>query len=97
MEKYTLPEGQLHKVFHRLVDAGLIDEIELFMRSSLSDSAISKAFVETQGAVQAVDNSQEISTPRDLETPSEVAMKEKLTTTSGVFSRMVSKFVGAGS
>ncbi len=95
MEKYTLSEGQLHKVFHRLVDAGLIDEMELFMRTSLSDSAFTKAFVVTQCSIQ--DNLEEITPPRDLETPSEVAMKEKLSTTSGVFGRIFSKLASTGS
>ena len=42
MEKYTLSESQLHKVLHKLVDAGAIDEMELFMRTSLSDGIMTK-------------------------------------------------------
>jgi hypothetical protein len=97
MEKYTLSEGQLHKVFRRLVDAGLIDEMELFMRTSLSDSTFTKAFVVTQCSVQECDNLEEITPPREVETPSQVAMKEKLSTTSGVFGRIFSKLAGTGS
>ena len=97
MEKYTLSEHQLHEVFHRLVDAGAIDEMEIFMRTSLSDSTITKAFVETQCAGQESDNLEEITPPRDLETPSEVAMKEELSTTSTVFGRIFSKLAGTGS
>lgn len=48
MEKYLLSPDQLQKVFQRLVGAGAMDEMELFMRTSLSDSTITKAFVETE-------------------------------------------------
>ncbi len=40
MDKYTLSENQLHKLWHKLVDAGAIDEMELFMRTSLLISAL---------------------------------------------------------
>jgi len=97
MQKYTLTERQLHKVFQRLVDAGVIDEMELFMRTSLSDSTFTKAFVAARYAGQASDDLEEITPPRDLETPSEIAMKEELSTTSTVFGRILSKFAGTGS
>ena len=96
MEKYAVSEGQLHKVFQRLVDAGVIDEMELFMRTSLSDSTITKAFVEAQCAVEKLDNLEEITPPREQETPSEVAMKEELSTTSTVVGRIFSKIAGTG-
>jgi len=59
MKRYALSEMELHKVFRKLVDAGVIDEMQLFMRTSLSDSTITKAFVETQCAVQELDNPKE--------------------------------------
>ncbi len=65
MEKYTLSESQLHKVFQKLVDAGAIDEMELFMRTSLSDSTITRAFVDIQRPVEELDNLEEVTrTPR---------------------------------
>jgi len=97
MKKYTLSESQLHKVFQKLVDAGVLDEMELFMRTTLSDSTISKAFVETQRSVQELDNLEEIRPPRNLKTPTEIEITERLTSTRGVSKRMVSKLGRTGS
>ena len=46
MEKYVLSSNQLRGVFRRLIDGGALDEMELYMRTSLSDSSISKAFLD---------------------------------------------------
>ena len=97
MEKYTLSENQLHKVLHKLVDAGAIDEMELFMRTSLSDSTITRAFVDTQCAMEEMGNLEETTPLRDLETPSDISITEKVNTTSNVFSRMLSKLASTGS
>ena len=97
MEKYTLSESQLHNVFQKLVDAGAIDEMELFMRTSLSDSTITKAFVATQRAVKELDNPKETTPHRDRETPSEIEITEKVNTSGKVFGRVFSKLAGTGS
>jgi hypothetical protein len=94
MEKYTLSENQLHKVLHRLVDAGAIDEMELFMRTSLSDSTMTRAFVDT---IKGSYNLEETTPPRDLETPSNSSITQKVNTTSNVFRRMLSKLASTGS
>ncbi len=94
MGKYSLSEKQLRKVFQKLVDAGAIDEMELFMRTSLSDSALTDAFVVTQCAVQESDNLEEITRPPELETPSEIAFTKKVSTTSTVVERILSKIAG---
>lgn len=79
MEKYFLSPDQLQKVFQRLIGAGAIDEMELFMRTSLSDSTITKAFMETQYAVQELEDLEETTPPRDLETPkTKIKVKEIL-------------------
>jgi hypothetical protein len=97
MEKYTLSESQLHKVFHKLVDAGAIDEMELFMRTSLSDSTITKAFVETQCSVQELDNLGETTPPPDLNTPSTIMITERVGNLGKALSGFVSKVAGTGS
>jgi hypothetical protein len=97
MEKYSLSKNQLHKVLHRLVDAGAIDEMELFMRTSLSDSTITKAFVATQRAVQELDNPKETTPHRDRETPSEIEITQKVNVLGKVFGGLVSKVAGTGS
>ena len=97
MQKYTISESQLHKVFQKLVDAGTIDEMELFMRTSLSDSTITKAFVDTQCAMEEMGYTEETRPLPDLETPSNISITEKVSTTSSVFSRMLSKLAGTGS
>ncbi|MGO9121457.1 MAG: hypothetical protein ACLQPD_28090 [Desulfomonilaceae bacterium] len=97
MEKYFLSPDQLQKVFRKLVDVGAIDEMELFMRTSLSDSTISKAFVETQCAVQELDNLKETTPQRDRETPSEIEITEKVNNSGKVFGGVFSKLAGTGS
>jgi hypothetical protein len=97
MEKYTLSESQLHKVLHKLVDAGTIDEMELFMRTSLDDSTITKAFAGIQRPVQELHNLTEVTSRHDLETSSEISITEEVSATSNVFSRMLSKLAGTGS
>jgi hypothetical protein len=97
MEKYALSESQLHKLLHKLVDAGAIDEMELFMRTSLSDSTISRAFVDTQCAMEEMGLTKETTSLPELETPSDISITEKLTSTSGVFRRMLAKLGSTGS
>jgi len=97
MERYTLSESQLHKVFRKLVDAGAIDEMELFMRTSLSDSTVTKAFVETQSAVKELQIVRDITPPRYSETPPEIEITEKVNTHGKVFGRILFTLAGAGS
>jgi len=98
MEKYALSENQLHKVFQKLVDAGSIDEMELFMRTSLSDSTITKAFVETQCAVEELGDIEEVTPPRRLETPTDTSITDKVNTITGkILGSIFSKSKGIGS
>ncbi len=48
MEKYNLTCKQLEDVLRRLVDVGLPDHMQLYERTSLSDSVVTKAFVDIQ-------------------------------------------------
>jgi hypothetical protein len=50
MEKYHLNPKQLESVLRKLVDADLIAHMQLYERTSLSDSQITKAFVESAKA-----------------------------------------------
>jgi hypothetical protein len=84
-------------VFEKLVDAGAIDEMELFMRTSLSDSTVTKAFVETQCPVEELGDVQEMTAPRRLETSTEIAITEKLSTITKVSNRIFQKFPRTGS
>jgi hypothetical protein len=97
MDKYTLSENQLHKLLHKLVDAGAIDEMELFMRTSLDDSIIIKAFADIQRPVGELDNLGEVTSRHDLETPSEITITERVKTLSTVVGGIVSKLAGTGS
>ena len=47
MEKYRLNSKQLEGVLRKLVDADLITHMQLYERTSLSDSQITRAFVES--------------------------------------------------
>jgi len=55
MEKYDLSAEQLRKLFRKLVDSGIIDEMELYTRTSLSDSTSTKTVRESRGAIQRLD------------------------------------------
>ena len=93
MEKYFLSPDQLQKVFQRLVDAGAIDEMELFMRTSLDDSTIIKAFADIQRPVGELDNLEEVTSRHDLET----TITERVKTFSKVVGGIVSKLGRTGS
>ncbi len=94
MEKYSLSENQLPKVFQKLVDAGALEEMELFMRTSLSDSTMTKAFVDTRYPVKESGDVEEIVPPREQARPSEIAFTKKLRATSTVVERILSKIAG---
>ncbi len=55
VSKYQLSAKQLESVLRKMVDADLISHLQLYERTSLSDSQITKAFVETQRAVRELD------------------------------------------
>jgi hypothetical protein len=55
MKKYQLSAKQLESVLRKLVDADLISHLQLYERTSLSDTQITKAFVEAQRAVRELD------------------------------------------
>ncbi|MEW6111423.1 MAG: hypothetical protein AB1664_04775 [Thermodesulfobacteriota bacterium] len=48
MDKYKLSAGQMERVLEKLVDAGLLHELELYERTTLSDTLVTKAFVESR-------------------------------------------------
>ena len=55
MEKYQLSAKQLESVLRRLVEADLISHLQLYERTSLSDTQITRAFVEAQQAIRELD------------------------------------------
>jgi hypothetical protein len=50
MERYNLTSRQLELVLRKLLDANLITDMQLYERTTLSDSIITKAFVEKEMA-----------------------------------------------
>lgn len=48
MIKHGLTPDQLHRVFRQLIDMNLLSEHQLEVRSRLSDSQVTKAFVDSQ-------------------------------------------------
>jgi transcription initiation factor IIE alpha subunit len=50
MEKYHVNPKQLHKVLQKLVEADLITYMQLFERTQLSETQVSKAFVDNANA-----------------------------------------------
>ena len=48
MTKYKLAPDQLHRVFRQLIEMNLLSEHQLEERTRLSDSQVTKAFVDSQ-------------------------------------------------
>jgi hypothetical protein len=55
MFKYGLSEKELQRVFQKLVDADFITNVELWERSQLSETGITKAFLDAQRAIDELD------------------------------------------
>jgi len=55
MEKYDLGAKQLEQVLRRMVDAGLIDHMQLYERTRLSDSLITRIFLDRWRASRELD------------------------------------------
>ena len=55
MEKYALSAKQLEAVLRRLLEADLINHMQLYERTTLSDTQITKAFVDSQGGIKELD------------------------------------------
>jgi hypothetical protein len=63
--KYGLSREQLYGVFRKLVDAGAMDAMELYMRTSISDTGIIEFIAETVSPGQ--DGGDQKIQPRTLE------------------------------
>ncbi len=55
MEKYQLNPKQLDSVLRKLFEADLITHMQLYERTSVSDSQITRAFIEAERAVEELD------------------------------------------
>jgi DNA-binding transcriptional regulator LsrR (DeoR family) len=51
MKKYGLSSKQLERLLRKLLDAGLITDMQFYERTSLSDSQLTLAFVDSEHAV----------------------------------------------
>ncbi len=100
MEKYSLSPIQLEKAFRKLVDLGAIAEMEFLMRTSISDSIITKAFVDTEQFSKDVESPSHIDVTehvaQDSESLAQIEITEKVTTPTGIFGRFFSKLTGTG-
>lgn len=54
MAKHFLTPRQLHQLFRQMIDMELISEKDLAIRSDVSDSQITRAFVESQKEVDEI-------------------------------------------
>ena len=91
MEKYAVSEIQLHKLMHKLMDVGALDEMELFMRTYLSDGFMAGTFGGTQCAREEMGYRRKTVSRPGLEPPSDISITEKVNTTSGTFRCMLAK------
>ncbi len=98
MVRYSLSPIQLEKVFRKLVDLGAIAEMEFLMRTSISDSIITKAFVDTQQFSKDVESPSHIDVTEHVtqESLAQIEVTEKVATPTGIFGRFFSKLTGTG-
>jgi uncharacterized protein (DUF433 family) len=52
MAKHGINNQQLERILGKIVDAGMMSDMELFERSTISESAVTKCFVETQQSIR---------------------------------------------
>jgi len=55
LQKYGLTELQLQQVFDKLIQADFITVLELHERAKVSDTQITRAFLEAQKAIDELD------------------------------------------
>jgi hypothetical protein len=55
MEKYTLTPKQLEQVLRQLLEQDKITHMQLYERTQLSDTQITKAFMDTNQAIHELD------------------------------------------
>jgi hypothetical protein len=55
MRKYGLSDKELKNVFQKLVEVDFITNVELWERARLSETGITKAYLEAQRAVDELD------------------------------------------
>lgn len=55
MEKYQLTPKQLEAVLRKLLDSDLITHMQLYERTQISETQITKAFVESRAAIEELD------------------------------------------
>jgi len=55
LDKYRLTGKQLEQIMRKLVEADLITHLQLYERTRLSDTQITRAFMETQEAIGELD------------------------------------------
>ncbi len=78
MEKYALSAGQLRSVFRKLLDSGAIGEMDLYTRTTVSESTITRASAMSRTAGQGLEQ-RGSSVTWSRETPTaEVAEKDWL-------------------
>ncbi|MEJ2718306.1 MAG: hypothetical protein P8182_14405 [Deltaproteobacteria bacterium] len=55
MEKYVLTSNMLEKILRQLVEADLITHFQLYERTRLSDSQVTRAFLESGSGTDKAD------------------------------------------
>jgi uncharacterized protein (DUF433 family) len=55
MDKYQLTPKQLEAALRKLLEADLISHMQLYERTQISETQITKVFVESQAAIRELD------------------------------------------
>lgn len=91
MVKYRVSLNQFEKLLWRLLDAGAITEMEVYERTSVSESTVTRAFVETTEAVEAVER-ETIRQTEEIDPCTEVDCTEVVDLNDATLTTLVEKF-----
>jgi hypothetical protein len=91
MEKYCVSFGQFEKLLWRLLDAGAITEMEVYERTSVSESTVARAFTETREALQCAQQ-QAAAKSGEIDPSAEVECTEVVDLNDTTLTAMVNRF-----
>jgi transposase len=91
MPKYCVSLAQFEKLLWRLLDAGAITEMEVYERTSVSESTVTRAFAETTQALECVQR-QAAPQTEEIDPSTEVECTEVIDLNDATLTALVNKF-----
>jgi len=91
MAKYCVSLRQFEKLLWRLLDAGAITEMEVYERTSVSDSTVTRAFTDTTQALECADR-RATAGPGEIDPGAEVECTEVIDLNDKTLTALMDKF-----